>query len=234
MFLKYCDVGARCTVLVVPPLQQQHPSERSKLVLYSPVPIDSNLKSKLDELGDVSLIIAPNNEHVDFVADAANVYPTATILGPMGCRERWPSLPFDGDTFADGGVTPHPALAALRGAITPLFVPSVPFFNETVLVHRQSNTLVVCDLWWNWPDGREAVSKGIEVPLLTRAFALSMNSVFAPLYNRVLVRDRAQFAKFWQALLDTRFENLIPCHGYCVERVGRSVLDEFFPDFLKF
>ncbi len=230
IFLSFCDVGARCTVIVKPPLDA---SKRPELLLYSPLPIDNAIRKELDKLGDVSVVIAPNNEHVDFVASAAAAYPNATILGPTGCKARWPNLPFDSDTFADDGKTPHPALASFSEVVTAMFVPSAPFFNETVLIHKVSRTFIVCDLWWNWPSLKDTQPKGVELPYPTRAFAFAMNRIYLPFYNRILVQDREAFALFMRELLDTKFKNIIPCHGNCVAEEGWRRVDRFFPSFLK-
>lgn len=97
-FFDAFDVGSRCTVIVAPSVSGGRP----KLLYYTPIPIDEQLRTMLAALGVVSLIIAPNHEHVDIVASAKAVFPDATVLGPPYCCARWPHLPFDTDMFVEG------------------------------------------------------------------------------------------------------------------------------------
>lgn len=218
------DVGARCTLLS---------NAAGDLLAYSPLPITPALASAIAAIGTVTVVIAPNNEHVDFVLNASTAFPSATILGPSSCVERWPDLPFDADVFGPSGDA-HPSLAAFD-TVTPLFVPSAPFFNETVLIQQQPGedaVLVVCDLFWNWPTRADAADGGYELPLPTTVWAAAMNRVYAPVYNRILVRDRLVFRQFFSRLRGMRPERIVPCHGACVEEDGVGVLERFLPEFL--
>lgn len=248
-WLKTFDVGARATVIAGPFSQDSPSAQRRPLLIYSPLPLTPDLCAAIDAVGDVVVVVAPNNEHVDFVAPVADAYPDAVVLGPTDCVKKFPHLPFTAATFSggedDGGEpgtspVPHPALAVFAPHVVPLFVPAAPFFNETVLLVRDEaepegrrHTLVVCDLVWNYPRPAEAAAAGVELPINTRVWAQAMNRVYAPVYNRVLVRDRGRYARFLHGLKTRGVDRIIPCHGNVVERDGMSVLDSFFPNFLK-
>lgn len=220
IWLDTFDVGGRCTLI----------ETADGLVIFSPLALTTALLRAIDRLGPVKLVIAPNNEHVDFVLSFATAYPDAIVLGPPNCRSKWPQLPFSGDTFDDQG-TPHPALAAFAPDIVPIFVPSAPFFNETILFHVPSQTLMVCDLWWNFPSNSSPPA--IEVTNATKVFGFLMNRAFLPVYNRVLVKDRTRFRRFFAQLRQLGVERLVPTHGFIVQKNCMQTLEQFFPDYLK-
>jgi hypothetical protein len=244
-WLRTFDVGARATVIVGSAPPGSPPGNRPPLLIYSPLPLTPKLRAAIDVLGVVTVIVAPNNEHVDFVASVASAYPAAVVLGPTGCVEKFPHLPFAADTFSGDGngvgpLEPHPALAAFAPNVVPVFVPAVPFFNETVLLVRddaepdgRKRTLVVCDFVWNYPRPAEATAADVEMAFPTVLWAQAMNRLYAPVYNRVLVRDRPEFALFLANLRSLGVDRIIPCHGNVVESDGMKLLDDFFPQFLK-
>lgn len=220
LWLQTFDVGGRCTLI----------ETENGLIVYSPLPLTSAIRRAIDAVGQVSVVLAPNNEHVDFVRSFAAAYPNAVILGPPGCRARWPALPFSGEAYSDG--KPHPAISLVPD-ILPLFVPGAPFFDETLLFHKPSCSLLICDLWWNFPKPAAAAAAGVEISGPTILFATAMDRVYAPVYNRILVRDRASFRRFFKKLRNLDIERIIPCHGDVVERDGKQMLENFFPKYLK-
>jgi hypothetical protein len=236
VWLRTFDVGGRCTLVS----SGGAAAGRPRLLVYSPLPLTPELRREVDALGDVAVVIAPNNEHVDFVAPWAAAYPDAAVLGPPACVEKFPHLPFTAPTFsggADGAAgAPHAALAPFAPDVTPVFVPAAPFFGETVLLHAApaaGNTLVVCDLFWNYPTAAAAAAAGdVDLPRPTAIWAHAMNRVYAPVYNRLLVRDRPQFRRFLASLRARGVDRIIPCHGNVVEDGGMARLDSFFPSFL--
>lgn len=218
------DVGARCTIV----------RHEEGLFVYSPLPLTRSLKSAVDRLGTVAVVVAPNNEHVDFVGSWYAQYPHATYLGPAGCVESKPHLPFTASTFGDDPQNPiaHSSLAHFEPVLTAFFVPGAPFFNESLFVHLPSRALVTCDLFWNYPSRDLAERECLTLPLKTSVWAFAMNRIYAPVYNRVLVQDRSAFRNFWTRLREIPVQIIVPCHGLVVMEDADEILENWLPEFL--
>lgn len=119
-----------------------------KLLLHSPVPFDGSLHTKIQDLGQVIGIIAPNLQHWVFLKEWAKYYPDATVYHtPAALGE---SLPAKLKKYVDSSQLQdlrkceqiHPDLqhCLLEGA--PLML------NETLFFHRPSRTLIAADSFY--------------------------------------------------------------------------------------
>ena len=85
-----------------------------------------------------------------------------------------------------------------------------PFFNEVVFHHIPSKTLIVTDLWWNYPN---------EAPTLWK---FGMDRVYAPVYNRLM--RTSTWDDSFNAILRWDFEYMAPCHGEPVADGAKGAL----------
>lgn len=207
------DVGGRTTVIKLP---------SGGLFVHSPLALTKDLKQTVDELGEVSVVVAPNTEHIDFIKQWKTFYPNAKYLAPPTTMERLSDIPFDAELYADNRLDER-----LQGSgISQFYIPCAPYFNESVFVHKETKTLLVTDLYWAFP-------KGPDAPLPTRAFGWAMDNVYKPVYERFLVTDRKLFADTMRDVLNSGFDRMIPCHGAILESGGREVLHSFFANMLR-
>jgi len=91
-----------------------------------------------------------------------------------------------------------------------------PFFSEVVFLHVASKTLLVSDLWWNYP-GDDAV------PWKTRAWKVAMDRIYAPFYNRAM-QVRPKFQERLDTIMNWDFDAILPCHGSPVTHHAKEVL----------
>lgn len=213
IFLGQIDVGGRTSILRL---------FNGGLLVHAPLALTPVLKKCIDDIGIVSVVIAPNTEHVDFIGQWKTYYPNASYLGPPGCLSNLPHIPFTGELARDSIV--HPTLADSQ--ISQFFIASAPFFNETLFVHNPTRTLFCTDFFWAYPTDPD-------VPRPTRAWAWAMNNVYKPVYDWVLVNNQQEFQSTLSAILNSGFERIVPCHGDIIERNGREVLSEFFANKLS-
>lgn len=240
VWLGTIDVGARCT-LIRNAREIENTSQREHgfdIFVYSPLPLTPELKTQIDALGHVRVVVAPNHEHVDFVNNWIKHYPpesNTSYIGPPGCKERHPGIPFTEELSLEthDRVSSKLDLKGFESCLVAFYVPGCSFFDETVFVHRPSNTLLCCDLWWNYPNADVARSSNIEVPVPTRLWSFAMNRLYAPFYNNIFVRDRTAFRHFLKCLLAENIDAIVPCHGLILEHTAKDTLREFFPRFLQ-
>ena len=93
--------------------------------------------------------------------------------------------------------------------------PGIPFFNEVAFCHVPSKTLIVTDLWWNYPSAAD-------VPKSTKLWKFGMDQIYRPVYNR-LMRAEGWRASY-DAMMAWDFESIAPAHGEPIGRGGKAVM----------
>ena len=83
--LKYLglQVGTRMTIIRL---------NNGVLVVISPIKIDKETNNKIDELGKVNIIIAPNLYHHVFISDYKSAYATEHIIASLYLDARWQDI----------------------------------------------------------------------------------------------------------------------------------------------
>jgi hypothetical protein len=115
-----------------------------RLWLHSPVKITSGLVPRIEALGDVAVLVAPNRLHWMALGEWQEVFPEAVTWAAPGVRAR---RGFRIDHVLDGDPP------SWGGAIAQLLVPG-RFMTEAVFLHRDSRTLILTDLIENFERGR--------------------------------------------------------------------------------
>jgi hypothetical protein len=178
------------------------------LWLYSPCPITDSLATKLEALGPVAGLIAPNAFHHLFARTAATRFPKAELCASASLLKKG---------LKPAVVLNSGPLAGSDGAVEVLALQGVPGVAESVLLHRPSRSLIVADLMFN-------VS---ELSTLTRWFFKLTGSYGRPASSRLwrwVMRDRSAFATSIDQLASWDFDRIVMAHGAVVESDGRQVL----------
>lgn len=183
-----------------------------ELVLHSPVALDDERVAALRELGDVRYIVAPNDFHHVFAGPASELFPDAMVLTGAGVRKKQPRLRVD-HAIEDG------APSGWGDRLRPVFLAGSKIWNETVLVHEPSGTLLCADLVFNIQKAANLRTK--LVLMLVGAdgkFAQSRSEKY------LFVRDRDRFAESLAELMSCSFDRIVMCHGDVVESGGYAKL----------
>lgn len=115
-------------------------------------------------------------------------YPEARSFACPGLRESKPEVGWQRslEELTGGGLTSAEPPAEWGGAIELCWIRDkvplpfgAPFFNEVVFCHTPSRTLIVTDLWWNYPATPD-------VPLSSRLWKAGMDVIYRPVYNRFM------------------------------------------------
>src|SRR5215468_1137491 len=67
------------------------------LFVWSPVALSPALRTEVDALGEVRVIVAPNSLHHLFLAEWKSAYPAAKLIAAPGLAEKRKDLAFDGE-----------------------------------------------------------------------------------------------------------------------------------------
>ncbi|MDT8447496.1 MAG: DUF4336 domain-containing protein [bacterium] len=185
------------------------------LVLHSPVPLDAELRSELDDLGPVRALVSPNVFHHLFIAEAAAWYPEATLLVPKELHRKRKDLPPARSlTQAPGLIWGEEMVAVgLRG---------LPRLNEWAFLHRASKTLVLADLIFNL--GRP---KHLWTALYLRFGGVYGKPGCTPVL-RSQVADKEDLATSIDFILGFEIDRILPAHGEMIDQEPKEVLRQAF------
>ena len=229
--LQDTDVGCKAVVIRLPD---------GKLWVHAPVGLDEPLRKAIRDLGPVGHIVTPNTEHQKFAPMWIIEYPDAMSWACPGLREKKPDIGWGRSLQelldADSGLTSTAPPAEWGGAIelcwvrdkiplTGMVDGGIPFFNEVVFCHKPSGSLIVTDLWWNYPATRDDVEgKAVDVPLSSRLWKGGMDVIYRPVYNRLMRTPTC--TQSYEIILGWEFDYLAPAHGEPVASGAKQVLRE--------
>ena len=181
------------------------------LFVWSPIALSPELKAKVDALGEVRFLIAPNLIHHLFLGEWKEAYPEARMYGAPGLLEKRRDLNFDGEL----GDAPERGWASeldqveVRGSVA---------ITEIVFFHRASGSAIFTDLIENFPPDwfegwRNVVAKldGIVQP-----HAGTPRDFRATFFNRKPAK--AAFAR----IADWPIERVIMAHGELITQDGAA------------
>jgi len=182
-----------------------------RLLLHSPVMLDTGLRAELDALGPVAFAVAPNRVHHLYAGDVATAYPgTRLWIGP-GLERKRPDLVFEAIL---GDEAPEP----WRGQVDQVFFRGRPYENEVTFFHRASRTLILCDLAFNF--GPRTATPTKLLMKLIRSYGHLGPSTLDPW----LIRDRAAARESLECILAWDFDRIIVAHSDVLESGGHDIL----------
>lgn len=181
------------------------------LLLHVPPPPTDALVEQLRVLGSVRWIVVPNCWHHLGAPAAAARFPEAKVVGPASALARNKALRLDLDIHGTELTQQVPELEALP-------LQGVPFWDETVLYHRPTQTLLGADIvcsahaedHWTWRCGAR----------LTGCY----ERVRVPPDARKKIEDKTAAARSFHAMLERPAERLIIGHGEVIEKDCRDHL----------
>jgi len=181
------------------------------LLLHTPAPVAGALAAQLRALGPVRWLVVPNCWHHLGTPAAAAHFPEAQVVGPASALDRNKSLRLHVDIrdAQFGERVPELEALPLRG---------VPFWDETVLYHRPTQTLLGADIvcradakdHWTWRCAAR----------LTGCY----ERVRVPPDARKKIPDKAAAARSIRAMLERPAQRLIVGHGDVIEAGFRDSL----------
>ena len=215
------EIGTRMTVV-----RLSHPADQpGELVLISPVRLAEADKAKLDELGTVAHIIAPNLFHHLFMEQAQQLYPQAKCWGVAELAQKRSGLKLDGLLDQPGSLGEALSYLPVQGfaALLPQGICQV---NETVFCHHPSRTLIVTDLAFNF-DSASSLGTRFAARVLG-----SYEALRPTLLEKWGTQDKAGVEASVREILQWNFDRVVLTHGSVVEQGGKTALREGYEWFL--
>src|SRR6188768_2852918 len=181
------------------------------LLLHTPAPPTDALAKELRALGPVRWLVVPNCWHHLGAPPAAAHFREATLVGPASALHRNPQLKLDLrlEDGQFGKLVPELELLPLAG---------VPFWDETVLYHRPTQTLLGADIVCS--AGR---NDHFSWRLGARLFGC-YERVRVPPDARKKLQDKDATARSLRAMTQLPAERLIIGHGDIIDEGWRDRL----------
>jgi hypothetical protein len=181
------------------------------LLLHTPAPPTDALVEELRALGPVRWLVVPNCWHHLGAPAAAARFPEAKVVGPDSALGRNRELRLDVNIH-DG------ELGRLVPELETLPLAGVPFWDETVLYHRPTQTLLGADIvcsagvhdHWTWRFGARVTG--------------CYERVRVPPDARRKLPDKTATARSLRTILERPAERLIIGHGDVIEEGCRDLL----------
>lgn len=170
------------------------------LLIHSPVTLSDEIVNQVRKLGKVSILVSPNLYHHLSLSRTQAQFPEARTVAPRGLSEKVEGLTVD-EEISDA-LPPELAsdfdFVAIEGASR---------FNEFVLMHRPSQSLLVGDYFFNIQRTR-----GLLTPTLLRLTGTYKVAAQSRLWRRI-TEDRAKMKQSALSVLALPFQRIIMCHG---------------------
>ncbi len=187
------------------------------LLVWSPVALTADLRSQIEALGEVRVLIAPNSLHHLFLTQWRAAFPSARLHAAPGFRRRCPDIAVD----ADLGDAARPDWAA---DLDQVVVAGNVITTEVVFFHRQSRTVLFTDLIQRFDPGWFTGWRAIVARLdrLTGQDAAVPQKFRAAFTDRRVARNAIRRVMAWPA------EKVLMAHGAPVLEDGAAFIRRAF------
>ena len=212
------EVGTRMTVIRL---------SGDRLVLISPVKLDTENQREISNLGEVVYIIAPNLFHYLYIQDCKNIYPQAQLLAVPGLANKQPELKIDCVFFQDEIDFQSELEYILFAGFRVSLITKAATLNEVVFYHRASKTLILTDTAFNFDRS---------FPWLTQLGAKLMgsyNTLQPSLLEKLVIEDKEQVKASVEKIFNWDFQRVIMAHGSIVENDAKAQLKKGYDWFLQ-
>jgi hypothetical protein len=184
----------------------------NELLLHSPGPLQNHL-DEIKALGKVTALVAPNMMHHLFLKKAMVHFPEAEVHIAPGLSGKRPDLPANSVLPVD----------LSKWGLEQRLMNGMPKLQETAFFHRESGTLILTDLSFNFKEHSD---------FLTRMM-LKFNGAygkFGPtrLLKSVFLSDPDALREDLQAVLKWPIEKIVVAHGENLEGDGNRALSEAY------
>ena len=207
------------------------------LAVFSPVALTTEVKSKVQSMGTVKYLVAPDFEHHIFISPWSKEYPQAEVVGMEGLPEKR-----EGDPATKGVKFSHVFSASNKKdtKVSPEFDAEFDYEyvhshqnKELVFLHKPTRTMIEADLVFNLPATEQYSKTGLNANsgVLTKIFGAIMNTRGSALWQKRFLwyaaggKDRKGFAESVAVMTKWDFDRIIPCHGDVIETGGKTIFN---------
>ncbi|KIY72993.1 hypothetical protein CYLTODRAFT_417504 [Cylindrobasidium torrendii FP15055 ss-10] len=203
--------------------------EKGGVWVLASTALNTETRTKIDELGPVKFIVSPNSGHHLFLTEFQQAYPEAKVFATAGALEKHPNK----ELKAAGvwGKDPSGTQYGFEDEIQHCYFPAFPA-KDVVFLHTPSKTLLEADLLFNLPATEQysKVQDQGETPLVGNELCSSwLQSILSSLAGQ----DKEEMTRDAQTVNGWDFDRIVPCHGDVLETGGKKAWADGFKIFLE-
>ncbi|HEX4115198.1 MAG TPA: DUF4336 domain-containing protein [Solirubrobacteraceae bacterium] len=188
------------------------------LLIHSPAKLSSELRTALDQLGDVRFVVPASELHGHlYMEQYRDAYPHVKLFAAPGLDRKRKDLRFDG--LLSG--VPEPEW---RGELDQMAFEGWRRLHEIEFFHPKTRTLITGDLCCNFGLMTRLVAQGRIRRHLGPPTECRMLGIF---------RDRRAVRRSLARILEWDFEQILPGHGEIVHTGGREAFEKGFAQLLR-
>lgn len=196
-----------------------------KLWVHSPSKVDAELKAHLDELGEVTYIIAPGNYHHLNVSHFQSAFPNAETYLCPGLESKRADLEFD-------WILGNRCDPRWKNEFEQVVIHGTRIINEVAFFHQSTKTLILVDLIENIGDDYTHEA-GLLLQFWWKAVLNMWNNPKAAPEYQLGWGDKAVVKKSLNRILDWDFEKIILAHGNLIENDAHAVATKAWENVLQ-
>ncbi|MEM7556358.1 MAG: DUF4336 domain-containing protein [Cyanobacteria bacterium P01_A01_bin.84] len=212
------EVGARMTLIRL---------RNDEIVVISPINLDDITINQINNIGNVTNIIAPNLFHYTFINNCKNLYPHAKLWAVPGLKAKQPEILVDETINIEENNLFNEIEYILIDGFQVFLGTEISLVNECVFFHPDSKSLILTDTAFNFDDS---------FPLITQFTARiigSYNQLRPSYLEKLATKDKQLVQKSVTKILNWDFHRVIVAHGTIVEKDAKKQLKEGYEWFLN-
>ncbi|MEH6576627.1 MAG: DUF4336 domain-containing protein [Amphritea sp.] len=199
--------------------------ENGCLWVHSPTRISPQLKEKTEKLGKVSFIVAASNGHNIWLPEWQEAFPDAVLYVSSGIPKKLKLTNYTVLAETDEGLW--------QEDLAREYMPGVPFFNESVFLHKKTKSLIVTDLIQNHSDKRPSGFAGFVTKYIIEPIGFKGMCLAPPLKLGFMIKNKPEFSVFINRILEWDFDRIIVTHGDIIESDAKGVFTRLCKRFIK-
>jgi len=178
-----------------------------KLVIHSTAGFSGDDVRSIRGLGEPGWLVEGMIDHDTFSAEGRRAFPGIPFLAPEGFGER---VGFEVGTLDEPPAGWLPEVEVIR-------IDGAPKMAESVLFHHPSDTLIVSDLLFHFPEIKSLWAKMLLIP------ALGWHP--APGFSKrvkMAIEDKQAFRKSVGKIMALPIQRIVPGHGVVLENDAKA------------
>lgn len=195
------------------------------LWVHSPTALSSELKKEIEALGSVKFIVGPNNGHNIWLSEWQDAFPDAALFVTPGIPKK---VEIKNYQIIDEG---HENI--WEADFEHARMPGVPFFEESVFLHKSTKSLIVADLIQNHSDKRPAGFAGFMTRFVFEPIGFKGMCVAPPLKMDFMHKDKANFCLFIKKIKTWDFDRIVVTHGDIIDADAKQVFASLCERFIR-
>jgi hypothetical protein len=195
------------------------------LWVHSPTELSSELKQAIEALGPVQFLVEASNGHMNWLVEWQQAFPDAVSFVSRGVAKK---LKLTGHNLLDETSENIWDEDLLR-----VYTAGVPFFNESVFLHKTSKSLIVSDLIQHYNQERASGLSGFMSRFIFEPLGFKGMCIAPPLKMGFMVKDRPSFVASIKQIQELDFDKIIVAHGEIIQSNAKQEFARLLERFLK-